>query len=237
MTSMAALSPGPSRLTSRAAPVSDYYGERSERQAATARYTVYDEDHGDDDETGPVALAPVSVAVSPIPRAPGLPGSSTKPLRIYPFGVSRNRLEQAIGGLNVDVILSKDIADADIVLTLKNYYRKKPPALRQAEAEGLPVYVLKSNTASQMQGILSNIFELAPGSAQAAGGDEDPVTNAIEETEAAITEALETGHPVELPPANAYIRRLQHQMAERYNLGSQSRGREPNRRVRIFRHE
>ena len=63
------------------------------------------------------------------------------------------------------------------------------------------------------------------------------MTNAIEETEAAITEALETGHPVELPPANAYIRRLQHQMAERYNLGSQSRGREPNRRVRIFRHE
>jgi hypothetical protein len=98
MTSMAALSPGPSRLTSRAAPVSDYYGERSERQAATARYTVYDEDHGDDDETGPVALAPVSVAVSPIPRAPGLPGSSTKPLRIYPFGVSRNRLERPSAG-------------------------------------------------------------------------------------------------------------------------------------------
>jgi stage III sporulation protein SpoIIIAA len=237
MTSMAALSPGPSRMTSRATPVSDYYGERSERQAATARYTVYEDDRGDDDDPAPVALAPVSVAAPPAPRAPGVPGSSTKPLRIYPFGVSRNRLEQAIGGLNVDVTLSKDIADADIVLTLKNYYRKKPPALRQAEAEGLPVYVLKSNTASQMQGILSNIFELAPGSAAAAGGDEDPVTNAIEETEAAITEALETGHPVELPPANAYIRRLQHQMAERYNLGSQSRGREPNRRVRIFRHE
>ena len=52
-------------MTSRAAPASDYYGERSERQAATARYTVYDEDHGDDDETGPEALAPVSVAAPP----------------------------------------------------------------------------------------------------------------------------------------------------------------------------
>ena len=39
----------------------------------------------------------------------------------------------------------------------------------------------------------------------------------------------------ELPPANAYIRRLQHQMATRYNLISRSRGKEPNRRVKIFR--
>jgi predicted RNA-binding protein Jag len=39
----------------------------------------------------------------------------------------------------------------------------------------------------------------------------------------------------ELPPANAYIRRLQHQMATRYNLLSRSRGKEPNRRVKIFR--
>ena len=29
---------------------------------------------------------------------------------------------------------------------------------------------------------------------------------------------LESAEAVELPPANAYIRRLQHQMAERYNL-------------------
>ena len=40
---------------------------------------------------------------------------------------------------------------------------------------------------------------------------------------------------VELTPQNAYIRRLQHQMAQRYNLTSRSRGREPYRRVRIYR--
>ncbi|MGE3910308.1 MAG: R3H domain-containing nucleic acid-binding protein, partial [Chloroflexota bacterium] len=30
------------------------------------------------------------------------------------------------------------------------------------------------------------------------------------------------------------VRRLQHQLAERYNLGSRSLGREPYRRVQLF---
>lgn len=40
---------------------------------------------------------------------------------------------------------------------------------------------------------------------------------------------------VELTPRSSYIRRLQHQMADRYNLRSESRGDDPNRRVKIFR--
>jgi predicted RNA-binding protein Jag len=40
---------------------------------------------------------------------------------------------------------------------------------------------------------------------------------------------------VELPPATAYIRRLQHEMARQANLTSHSYGKEPNRRVRIYR--
>ncbi len=56
------------------------------------------------------------------------------------------------------------------------------------------------------------------------------------ETEDAIHQVLNKGlTTAELPPANAYVRRLQHQMATRYNLASRSRGKEPNRRVKIFR--
>ena len=40
--------------------------------------------------------------------------------------------------------------------------------------------------------------------------------------------------PIELPPANSYVRRVQHQLATRYNLDSRSAGKEPNRRVRIL---
>jgi predicted RNA-binding protein Jag len=49
---------------------------------------------------------------------------------------------------------------------------------------------------------------------------------------------LNQGDPsIELTAQNAYIRRLQHQLAQRYNLASRSTGREPYRRVRIFRDE
>jgi predicted RNA-binding protein Jag len=40
---------------------------------------------------------------------------------------------------------------------------------------------------------------------------------------------------VDLPPATANIRKVQHEMAKEAQLVSQSYGREPNRRVRIFR--
>ena len=46
--------------------------------------------------------------------------------------------------------------------------------------------------------------------------------------------SMEEGRPVELPPANSYVRRVQHQIATRYNLDSTSAGKEPQRRVRIL---
>ena len=58
--------------------------------------------------------------------------------------------------------------------------------------------------------------------------------DALEETEEAVMQVIEGGPSVELTPQSSYIRRLQHQLAERYNLGSASMGREPQRRVVIF---
>jgi stage III sporulation protein SpoIIIAA len=155
--------------------------------------------------------------------------SANKPLRIYPFGVSRDRLENAIRHLRVPATLVRDFDDADVVMTLKNYYRKSGQTLRQAEASGVPVFVLKSNTGAQIGSALANIFDVAP--------PVDPVTVALEETESAISSVMETDRAVDLAPQVAPIRKIQHQMAERYNLQSISRGKEPFRHVRIFRQD
>jgi hypothetical protein len=159
----------------------------------------------------------------------GASASSNKPLRIYPFGVSRNRLEQAIKDLRVPSTMVRDVDNADIVMTLKNYYRKSPQMLRQAEQDGVPVFVLKSNTLSQIQQAIASVFDVSVPA--------DPVTVALEETEDAITQVMEGERPIDLTPQSAPIRKLQHQLAERYNLGSISRGKEPFRRVRIFRQD
>ncbi len=147
---------------------------------------------------------------------------------VYPFGVSRKRLEQAIRETGVRVAIAEELDDADTVMTLRSYFRRKPQALRDAEARGIPMYVLKTNTVGQMeQGLLSM--------AQShSGPTEGFESSAMQEAEDAITSVLNGGEAaVELSPQNAYIRRLQHQMAHRYNLASRSAGREPHRRVLI----
>ncbi len=154
------------------------------------------------------------------------------PRRVYPFGISRNRLQQAVKDLRADVSLIDALEGAEAVLTLRSYYRRKPQTLRDAEARGIPIYVLKSNTVIQMEQVLLSMRQ------QPGGAEVDPVTAAMQEAEEAVGEVLQGNEQlVELSPQNSYIRRLQHQIAQRYNLASRSRGREPYRRVLIGRDE
>jgi stage III sporulation protein SpoIIIAA len=169
-----------------------------------------------------------------------------KTLRIYPFGVSRDRLAESARQLRVPVIVTNNQGDADAIITLKNYYRRQPERLQHAEEEQKPIFILKNNTVAQMLHALARIFDIPidvsieENQEEAAGenGDsrDDPTMRALLETEDAIHQVLNKGlTTAELAPANAYIRRLQHQMATRYNLSSRSRGKEPYRRVKIFR--
>ena len=154
-----------------------------------------------------------------------VPGGAPLPtLRILPQGISRKRLEQAIRDLQLPVVIAREVDEADVVMTLRNEYKQKTPLLREAEERALPIYVLKSNTIPQMQSSLTSIFSL----------EIDPREAALRETEEAIDMVLNSSEAVELSPQNAYIRRLQHQMAERANVVSRSRGREPYRRVRLY---
>ncbi len=145
----------------------------------------------------------------------------------YPYGVGRNRLMQAAQNLHLPVQLADSLTQADVVITLKNYYRKRPRPVEEAEQRGLTVYVLRSNTVTQMESCLADIFGLEV-------AELDPLTVAMRETENAIKKVLSGAKSVDLSPQNAYIRRRQHQLARDAKLVSHSYGREPRRRVRIF---
>jgi stage III sporulation protein SpoIIIAA len=162
------------------------------------------------------------------PIGAGRPGGSraqgARPMSVFAFGVSRKRLEQAVRELGVPVNVARDLDEADAVVTLRNYYKRKPAALRDAESNGVPIYVLKTNTTLQMENMLASLFDL----------EADPQEAALRETAEAIGLVQASGRPVELAPQNAYVRRLQHQLAERNALMSRSRGSEPNRRVELL---
>jgi nucleoside-triphosphatase THEP1 len=212
--------------------------ERSERTERLERPTRR---RGDADEAGVTALeGEQSAAGSRNPLLRGR-GTDTRPVRIFPFGVSRNRLEQAIAALALPATIVREVREADMVLTLKNYYRQRPQPLRDAEARGVAIIVLRANTVVQMVNVLRDMLREArpdqPDDARAADSTNgmDPLASAMFEAEEAINAIMDGAPPIELRPQAPYIRRLQHQLAERYNLGSRSRGREPNRHVEIFR--
>jgi len=175
--------------------------------------------------SGPAALAPAAAETPRLARE-AQPAGPMPRVPIYTFGVSQNLLEQAAHDLEVPIKIVRTLEQADVVLTSRAYYRKRPKTIRVAEAQGIAVYVLRSNTQLQMEHFLSDYFNLA--------ARPDPVTLALQEAEEAITQVLAGSRPIELSPQNAYIRRLQHQLAERYSVSSRSRGKEPHRRVQIF---
>ena len=148
-------------------------------------------------------------------------------VRIYPYGVARNRLQQAAHRLGVPAFIARDISEADIIMTLRAYYRSRQQPITEAEARGIPIYVLRANTVSQMEQSLAEIFNLT----------EDNNWNLNEvanQTESAIQAVLNGQRWVDLPPATSAIRRIQHEMARQAQLVSHSYGKDPNRRVRIF---
>lgn len=154
-----------------------------------------------------------------------------QPIHIFPYGVARNRLENAAKRLGVPVVLTRDASDAQVLVTLRTHYRKRQRIVVDSEHRGMPVYVLRANTVLQMERFLGGLFNLASWDTPDRV-DEDQV---LRDTQRAIESVLNGERWVELPPASSYVRRKQHQMAQDARLVSHSYGKEPNRRVRIFR--
>ena len=166
----------------------------------------------------------------PIPQPTISAQTPLTTINIYPYGVARNRLMQATKRLGVPANIIRDVEQADVMVTLKSYYRKRQRTIIEAEERGLPIYVLRSNSINQMEQALIDLFNLNEGSGKPINYEE-----ISSKTEAAIEAVLNGERWVDMPPASARIRRMQHELARQSELISQSYGKEPNRHVRIFR--
>mgnify|MGYP001283978232 CR=1 FL=1 len=155
------------------------------------------------------------------------PPDERKGLAVFVFGVARNRLLQSAKQLRIRIDIVDNLADADVFLTLKSYYRKQRKLVSQAEHMRIPVYVLRANTSSQMESFLAQALNLDV-------KPEDPFDAAVSEAERAIQKVLTGQSSVDLSPVSSTVRRYQHQMARQANLVSHSYGKEPQRFVRIF---
>jgi len=151
--------------------------------------------------------------------------------RLHLYGVNRGRIEQMVQETGLDVEIVDRLADADLFVTSKQLYRRKPQRVREAESLGLPVFVLRGSTPAQIRQFLNSIHHVRPEPVR----EPDPLKTALNEAEAAVERVKDGADAVELSPQSAYIRRLQHLIAQRNDLQSRSFGDEPERRVRIYR--
>jgi hypothetical protein len=184
------------------------------------------------------SFAPPSAPPPRPPRGPAEPhaagpvrarGDDRRPrplMRIFPFAVSRARLERAIRDMGVPARLVERADEADVVLTLKSHAKRQPGRLREALQRGPRLEVVRSNTLRQIEDFLRAHF----------GRDAFVEMRgvALREVEQAIEDVIRNRQAVELAPHDRPLRRLQHELAQRSGLATESRGEEPQRRVVIY---
>ena len=201
-------------------------GGRSEYGRTPQRGTI---PQGGREIRPPAALSPSNGAVSPSEPVSRTPLQIVK---IYPYGVARNRLMQSAKKIGVPAVVVRTIDEADGLVTLRSYYRDHQATIVEAEQRGMPIYVLRANSVSQIDQFLMDLFSLSNGESNLPPHVGDEVRN---ETQSAISAVLNGERYVDMPPASPIVRRIQHEMAREAELVSHSYGKEPRRHVRIFR--
>lgn len=150
-------------------------------------------------------------------------------IRIFPYGIARTRLERAIREKRIPAYVTNDVNQADAIMAIRSTFQSKPRKLRDLTGKPVNTVVVKSNTFSQIAEALEQIVrQTRNGPAVVAD------TEAMEEAQKAIDTVIQSGKPIELTPASAPVRKLQHQIAEARRLASESIGEEPHRRIRIL---
>ncbi|MBI3925372.1 MAG: hypothetical protein HY319_07535, partial [Armatimonadetes bacterium] len=158
--------------------------------------------------------------------APPPPGHEPmEGVRIFPYSISRNRLERAIRTLGVSARIVRHWDEADLVLTLKGLVKKGRANFEQMHQRNVPVVTLKANTVAQLQKFLKQYFRISELSTEEL---------ALREAEEAIRRVLGNGRPIDLAPQAPEIRRVQHELAEKMSVRSRSVGLEPYRHLRIY---
>ncbi len=171
----------------------------------------------------PTQEQPINEGLDP-GQPPPLPARKRRrPVRVFTYGISRSRLERAVDKFQAPMRVVEEIERADVVLTLKSQLKRQPRRIRVLQGRGIPFHVIRGNTVTQMEHFLRELF----------GEDLDGRAMALREAEEAVGEVYEGGVSVELSPRPGHLRFLQHQVAERYGLTSESKGSEPYRRVVI----
>ncbi|MFT5193797.1 MAG: stage III sporulation protein SpoIIIAA [Cellvibrionaceae bacterium] len=154
-------------------------------------------------------------------------GKVVKKLKVHSYGVDRKRINQAARNLKVGIELVDEVQEANVLVTLKSYYRRRRRQISDAEANGIPIYVLRANSINQIENFLIEALGLEV-------PIPDPFETALVEVQDALRRVQLGEKSVDLKPTSRDIRRFQHDLIRGEELISHSLGPEPARYVRVY---
>ena len=151
--------------------------------------------------------------------------------KIYLYAVSRSIAEKVIERLDLNAEITRNLADADIVIAHKNFIKGGAKVLSTAEENRIQIFYVKTNSMAQIQKVIKEALDIAELNEKQSFYD--ITERALDEAKAAIEKVLAGAKDIELTPQNQQIRKLQHELVEQHNLASKSVGEGENRHLRI----
>ncbi len=141
---------------------------------------------------------------------------------VFALGIGRRKLQRAIHEFRAPAVVVRNPADAEVVFALRGDREAKD---RLRHMEQVRVVLVRSDTYTQVFEAVKHTF---------GGSQEVQEDFAVREAEDGVRQALNEHRVIELLPQNPYLRRLQHEVANRHKLESRSVGKDPKRRVKIY---
>lgn len=194
----------------------------------------------------PLALRPLPDPEAPAKTEPAVQGQTQPqplPLHLFNAGLSEPLIEQAIRSRRLPVQLVEEVEEADVVLAARQQLGHRPELRRRAQDAGLPILVIKADTLSQIQRGLERLLhrredrpeDTAATERSKGASPRNDALEALEECRLAVEQVvLPQGQPVELLPRTEAIRRMQAELAARYQLTSAEFGSGSQQRLRLF---
>ena len=149
-------------------------------------------------------------------------------VKLFPYAINRANLEMAVQTLGVKCRIVNIPEEADMMLTTKAHLKRNTKIERLGQDKNIPVYAIKSASIEHLEKFLKYFFKIADPNEQ----------EAMEQLDKAVSSAIERlrkgTKPVEMAPADAFVRRYQHRLISAQGYRSESVGTDPNRRVKIY---
>ena len=170
------------------------------------------------------------------------PSPTAADLQVLCCGLSRQRLEEAVRCHRWPVQAVDDLADADVLLSVRQGLGRQPALRRQAREAGVPILVIKSDSLPQVERALERLLSRR----RSAASDQGPASTsafpdrgdalaALEECRLAVEQiVMPEGRPVELLPRSEAVLKMQADLVSRYSLSSDVYGPSDQRRLRVF---